>query len=171
MDGGDLQSAASTTPHGVGVSLMDEVAQITGDRWACLILRSIFSGLRRFEEIYRDTAMATNILLERLAWLTSMGVIKADHYSETSQRVEYRLTEKGIDYYPILLMLLRWGDQYYVSPEGPPLVLRHKGKGGGHELLPAVTCSCCGGVVRPQDVTYQVVVARAKPARSLRSAS
>lgn len=145
---------------GEGTSLMDEVAQITGDRWASLVLRSIFIGLRKFDEICRDTAMATNILSERLAWLVSVGVIKTHEYSTLPQRFEYRLTEKGIDYYPILLMLLQWGDKYYVAPEGPPLLLRHKA-GGGHQLEPAVTCSCCHQPIHPRDVTYEVVEADA----------
>jgi DNA-binding HxlR family transcriptional regulator len=138
-------------------SLMEDVAQITGDRWASLVLRSIFTGLRRFDEIHRDTAMATNILSERLSWLTARGVIRAHEIG--GKRSEYRLTEKGIDYYPVLLMLLQWGDKYYVSPEGPPLLLRHKAD--GHDLQPAVTCSCCSQPVMPHDVTFEVTEADA----------
>jgi DNA-binding HxlR family transcriptional regulator len=153
----------------VGSTLLDEVAQITGDRWASLILRSIFSGMRKFDEIYRDTAMATNILSERLSWLTTMGIVQPVEYSTTPQRFEYRLTEKGIDYYPILLMLLEWGDKYYMSPEGPPLKLQHKAKSRTHQLEPSVTCSCCGGVIKANEVTYTVVEAETasrSPARS-----
>ncbi len=147
----------------LGTSLMDEVAQLTGDRWAGLILRSIFVGLRRFDEICRDTAMATNILSERLHWLEQMGVIKPHAYSSQPQRFEYRLTEKGVDYYPILLMLLQWGDKYYVSPEGPPLLLQHLGDDGDHDLLPVVNCSHCHGVIERHDVTYEVVEAKSPP--------
>ncbi len=137
--------------------LMVDVAQITGDRWASLALRSIFTGLRRFDEIHRDTAMATNILSERLSWLIAQGVIRTHDLG--GRRFEYRLTEKGIDYYPVLLMLLRWGDKYYVSPEGPPLLLRHRPD--GHDLEPAVTCSCCSQPVEPHDVTFEVIEAEA----------
>lgn len=136
-------------------NLMVEVAQITGDRWASLVLRSIFTGIRRFDEIQRDTVMATNILSERLSWLTAQGVIRAHDLG--GRRSEYRLTEKGVDYYPVLLMLLQWGDKYYVSPEGPPLLLRHKAHGHDHDLEPAVTCSCCGQPVEPHAVTFEVI--------------
>lgn len=138
-------------------NLMVEVAQITGDRWASLVLRSIFTGIRRFDDIQRDTAMASNILSERLSWLTAQGVIRAHDLG--GRRSEYRLTEKGIDYYPVLLMLLQWGDRYYVSPEGPPLLLSHKGHGHQHELDPAVTCSCCGQPVEPHAVEFEVIEA------------
>ncbi|WP_296598535.1 helix-turn-helix domain-containing protein [Phenylobacterium sp.] len=147
------QRHAATNAQG----LMVDVAQITGDRWASLVLRSIFTGLRRFDEIQRDTAIASNILSERLSWLTAQGVIRT--HDLDGRRFEYRLTEKGIDYYPVLLMLLRWGDKYYVSPEGPPLLLRHKAD--GHDLEPAVTCSCCGQPVEPHAVEFEVQEAEA----------
>jgi DNA-binding HxlR family transcriptional regulator len=155
------QQRAAAAERDGETALMDEAAQITGDRWASLVLRSIFTGVRRFDEIRRDTAMASNILSERLSWLAGKGVIRAEAYSASPPRYEYRLTEKGLDYYPILLMLLQWGDRYYVAPEGPPLLLRHGAD--GHDLRPAVTCSCCHAPVRPQDVTFEIV--EAAPAR------
>ena len=54
---------------------MNESAQLMGDRWASLIMRSIFTNLYRFDEIRQDTAIATNILSERLKWLELIGVI------------------------------------------------------------------------------------------------
>ena len=135
-------------------SLFDEAAQLMGDRWAGLILRSIFTGERKFDEITADTAMATNILSERLSWLMSIDVIEQHQYHESPARFEYRLTEKGIDYYPVLLMLLQWGDKYYVSPEGPPLILHHKPC--GNELDPIIVCSECKAPLHPRDVEFEV---------------
>ncbi|MCG8442217.1 MAG: winged helix-turn-helix transcriptional regulator, partial [Caulobacterales bacterium] len=48
-------------------TMFDDIAQVTGDRWSSLILRSVFTGLRRFDEIRGDTAIATNILSNRLS--------------------------------------------------------------------------------------------------------
>ena len=129
-----------------------EVAQLTGDRWASLVLRSIFTGLRRFDEIQRDTGMASNILSERLAWLTETGVLGLRDIG--GGRSEYRLTDKGIDYYPILLALLVWGDTHYVSSEGPPLLLRHRPC--GQPLRLQVSCSACSGPIRVRQVLYEV---------------
>ena len=139
-------------------TLLDHVAQITGDRWASLVLRSIFTGLRKFDEICEDTSIATNILSERLSWLCAIGVLTMDQYSERPARFEYRLTAKGIDYYSILLMLLQWGDTYYVSPEGPPLLLTHIPCGA--ELEAVVACSSCRQAVRPESVEFEVVETR-----------
>ncbi len=152
------RQAASQVADGVLV----EVATLTGDRWAGLVLRSIFTGLRRFDEIQRDTAMATNILSERLSWLVETGVVRLHDIG--GGRAEYRLTDKGIDYYPVLLTLLDWGDRYYRSPEGPPLVLTHRRC--GHGLQPVVACSHCGESVHARDVRYEVVPAARRSRRA-----
>lgn len=135
-----------------GSILLDHVAQITGDRWAGLVLRSIFTGLRKFDEICADTAMATNVLSERLNWLCEIGMLRLQPYSDRPRRYEYRLTEKAIDYYPILVMLLQWGDRHYVAPEGPPLLLTHTPCGA--ILDPVVSCSSCGEAVHPAEVRF-----------------
>ena len=64
------------------------------------------------------------------------------------------MTRKGVEYYPVLLMLMRWGDRYYVSPEGPPVLLRHKACGG--PLDPQVVCSCCRAPIKPEEVTFEI---------------
>ncbi|SMF71072.1 winged helix-turn-helix transcriptional regulator [Allosphingosinicella indica] len=142
-------------------SLMDQAAQLMGDRWASLIMRSIFTGVRRFDEIRRDTAIATNILSERLAWLTSIGVIRQEQYASSPPRYEYKLRRKGVDYYPALLMLMQWGDTYYVAPEGPPLLLKHKDC--GKELIAKVVCSECRAPIEPEDVEFRVREERTTP--------
>jgi len=145
--------------------LMVDVAQITGDRWAGLAIRSILTGLRRFDDICRDTGMATNILSERLTWLSERDIVRLQ--VRDGGIAEYRLTKRGIDYYPILLMILKWGDRYYVSPEGPPLLLKHKAH--GHPLDPAVVCSCCRRPVEAREVSFRIVAPPAR--RTLKAAS
>lgn len=139
---------------GEGSLLFHQAAQLMGDRWASLIMRSIFSGIRTFDEIRVDTAIATNILSERLSWLITIGVIRQHPYVAGPVRHEYRLTRKGVGYYPALLMLLQWGDKYYVAPEGPPLLLTHRDCGSS--LQPVVTCSHCHAVVHAGDVSFTI---------------
>lgn len=136
---------------GEGSLLFVEAAQLMGDRWAGLVLRSIFTGIRSFDGIRADTAMATNILSERLGWLSARGIVR-QAAAESAGRREYRLTRKGVAYYPALLMLLVWGDRYYVSPEGPPLVLTHKIC--GQPLKPAMVCSHCRTPLDARDVEF-----------------
>ena len=39
-------------------------------------------------------------------------------YQERPERFEYRLTEKGLDLWPVLISLLQFGDRHY-APERP----------------------------------------------------
>ena len=122
-------------------TLLDTIIQVAGDRWSGLILRSIFTGYRRYHEIQEDVAIATNILSERLAWLIDIGILYTKAQADAPSRHEYRLTESGIGYFSILVMLLIWGDTWYKSPEGPPLRLFHGDD--AHPLQPAMVCSHC----------------------------
>lgn len=89
-----------------------------GERWAVLVLRDLFLGRRRFDEIQDSLGVASNVLSQRLATLVEEGIVERRRYSEHPERFEYRLTQKGLDLQPVLLALLRWGDHYTTGPEG-----------------------------------------------------
>ena len=56
------------------------------------------------------------------------GLLRKMPYRESGQRRrdEYRLTDKGLDLYPVLVALMQWGDRYEVGLAGPPVLLRHR---------------------------------------------
>jgi DNA-binding HxlR family transcriptional regulator len=85
-----------------------------GDRWSLLIIRDLMvRGLRTFKEFQRSgEGIATNILADRLRKLEFAGIISADVEEADGRRVNYRLTEKGIDLAPVLLELLLWGARH-----------------------------------------------------------
>jgi DNA-binding HxlR family transcriptional regulator len=135
-------------------TMVDSVIGLFGDRWATLVVRACFTGISRFDEIQRDTAMATNILSDRLDSLQNQGIITAKPYSSHPGRFEYRLTEKGRDIYPVLLALLHWGDVWYADAKGPPLVLTHQNC--GHSLHLATKCSACGDQIDHRGVAFSI---------------
>ncbi|MDA5194764.1 winged helix-turn-helix transcriptional regulator [Govanella unica] len=147
------QSSSAVARQGP-TSLFDDIAQIIGDRSAMLVLRACFTGKQRFEDIREDAQIATNILSDRLKWLVEEEVLRRELYQESPARYRYRLAEKGLDIYPILLELLRWGDGWYALPEGPPLLLFHKPD--GHPLNPAVVCSHCKAEIKITEVSFTV---------------
>jgi DNA-binding HxlR family transcriptional regulator len=104
--------------------------ELIGERWTLLVIREVFLGHRRFDEIARRLDIARNVLTSRLAKLVEEGVLTKVRYQERPDRYEYRLTEKGIDLWPVFVALLQFGDAYYAPPEGPPMVLKHKRCGG-----------------------------------------
>jgi DNA-binding HxlR family transcriptional regulator len=102
--------------------------EILGERWTVVVLREIFSGLRRFDEMRERTNIPRQVLSNRLALLVEQGILRRQPYQEPGARVryEYRLTPKGIDLYPILVAVREWGDRYLADPGGPPLLTVHR---------------------------------------------
>lgn len=126
--------------------LFDEIADIIGDRWSALIIRSIFTNLNSYQDICDDTAIATNILTERLEWLCSMEIL-------AKSGAVYKLTPKGRDIYPILIALMEWGDKWYASPDGPPLLLTHKPC--KNSLKHKMACTACGENINIGDMKFE----------------
>lgn len=126
---------------------------IVGDRWTLLVLRECFLRVRRFEEFEQRLGIARHVLADRLKKLTEAGVLRKEPYQERPRREEYRLTDKGLELYPVLLALLDWGDKWLAGPEGPPLLRRHKNC--GHVAQAVHTCSACGEELKARDVTVE----------------
>jgi DNA-binding HxlR family transcriptional regulator len=124
--------------------------ELIGERWTLLIVRDVFVGVRRFDELQADLGIARNVLTERLARLVDGGVLERHRYQERPERFEYRLTQKGLDLWPVLVSLLQWGDRYYAPAEGPPLVLVHRDCGG--RLAEGHRCDRCGDELTAADV-------------------
>jgi DNA-binding HxlR family transcriptional regulator len=85
-----------------------------GDRWSLLIIRDLmvrgFQTFKQFEE--SGEGVATNILADRLRKLEAAAIVTTEEDETDGRRVNYRLTEKGIDLAPVLLELLIWGARY-----------------------------------------------------------
>jgi DNA-binding HxlR family transcriptional regulator len=156
------QQTASASAKRSNRTMVDSVIELFGDRWATLVVRACFTGIHRFDEIQRDTLMATNILSGRIERLRAQGIIKAVLYSEHQDRFEYRLTEKGRDLYTVLLALLQWGDRWFADVKGPPLLLTHRSC--SNPLVMVITCSHCGGKLEPANIVFNGTVRKTAPA-------
>jgi DNA-binding HxlR family transcriptional regulator len=125
-------------------------AAVIGDRWTLMILRDLFLGVRRFDDLERRLGISRSVIAERLKLLTEEGVLRREPYQDRPLRHEYRLTEKGLALHPVILAIVHWGDAYYAGEAGPPLLHRHKAC--GCDFAPVTTCSACGGAVGARDV-------------------
>jgi DNA-binding HxlR family transcriptional regulator len=123
---------------------------VVGDRWTLLVLREAFLRTRRFEDFLAHTGAPRPILSDRLKTLVEHGVLERRQYSDRPPRFEYRLTEKGLDLYPVLVSLLRWGDRWLMGDDGPPKVLRHRGCGS--RIHPELACPDCGEWLEARDM-------------------
>ena len=101
---------------------------LIGERPTFLVLREAFNGVRRFADMQRRTGMPRQVLSDRLTRLVREGLLRKVPYQDSGQRrrYEYRLTEKGLDLYPVLVALMEWGDRHAVGPAGPQVLLRHR---------------------------------------------
>jgi DNA-binding HxlR family transcriptional regulator len=98
---------------------------VMGDGWSMLILRDLFIGARRFQDIATSTGMPRNILTGRLKALTEAGVVGKQG---TEARPLYTLTDKGFDIVPALVALMQWGDRWYAEGGAPMVIKDHKGR-------------------------------------------
>jgi DNA-binding HxlR family transcriptional regulator len=114
---------------------------VLGDRWTFVVLREVFNGIRRFDDMRVRTSIPRQVLSDRLAMLVSQGLLRREPYRQPSQRqrFEYWLTQKGLDLYPILVALNEWGTEYYADAQGSPLAFRHRHCQG--EVSIALHCS------------------------------
>lgn len=124
---------------------------VVGDRWTLLVLRDCFRGVRRFDEFLSSLGVSPHLLSTRLAKLVANGVLERTPYRERPVRHEYRLTRKGIDLYPVIVGLLRWGDRWMPDAKGPPVELVHRGC--GRRIHPELACPECGELLDPRDVS------------------
>ncbi len=123
--------------------------ELVGERWTFLVLRDVFLEVRRFDALQRHLGVARNVLAARLERLVGEGILTKVLYSEHPPRYEYRLTDKGLDLWPVIVELLHWGDRH-AAPQGPPIVIRHRGCGG--ELGERRICTRCGEPLGVRDV-------------------
>ncbi|MGH7779299.1 MAG: winged helix-turn-helix transcriptional regulator [Candidatus Binataceae bacterium] len=137
---------------------------VIGERWTMLILREAFMGRHRFDDFQRNIGIARNILATRLRALVKNGILERSRADDEHARIEYRLTKKGMELYPVMVAMLKWGDAWLwpAGDKGPPLQLVHRGCGA--KAMPALMCPHCGDPVGARDM---IAVARhaARPAR------
>ncbi|MFI9404556.1 winged helix-turn-helix transcriptional regulator [Nocardia sp. NPDC052316] len=123
-----------------------------GERWTPLILRDLFVGVTRFEDIRRDLGIASNVLAARLAALQAHGIVEMRAYQSNPVRHEYLLTDKGRDLYPVLTMLVAWGDTWVAGPEGPPALIVHDDC--GKVTAGVVVCRECAAPLTADNVRF-----------------
>jgi DNA-binding HxlR family transcriptional regulator len=105
-------------------------AALLGERWTLLLLRQAFLGTRRFEDFQTAMDISRSVLTERLGTLVEEGILRREAYKDVRTRYEYRLTEKGLDLYPVLMALRTWGNRWMAPAEGPSFDLHHRTCGG-----------------------------------------
>ncbi|MHA6796285.1 winged helix-turn-helix transcriptional regulator [Pseudonocardia bannensis] len=110
-----------------GTCSVARTASLIGDAWTVLVLRDLFNGVRRFDDLAGHLGIARNVLTRRLATLVDAGLVERVPYREPGRRErhEYHLTPAGRDLRPIMLAMLDWGDTHLGGEDGPPMRMVH----------------------------------------------
>nr|WP_246400612.1 helix-turn-helix domain-containing protein [Jiangella mangrovi] len=126
---------------------------IAGEPWSPLIIRDVWVGIRRFDELQRDLGISRKVLTERLSWLVRNGVLERRPYSDRPARYEYVLTQKGLELTEVLMVISAWGDRWTAGEAGPPTLLRHRSC--GKHVHAEVRCSHCGELLHGDEVDVE----------------
>lgn len=135
-------------------------ADVIGDPWTIMIMKELFLGQRRFDDIQTYTGVSPHLLSVRMKKLEKQGIVERRAYQQRPARYEYRLTGKGVDLWPVLIALKDWCARWGKWPEGEPLKIRHKAC--DHLTSMKVVCSHCGEPIDARDVRQEMSAAMVK---------
>ena len=122
---------------------------VIGEPWSPLILRDVWVGMSRFDQIQADLGISRKVLTERLNHLVDQGVLERRPYDQRP-RFEYHLTAKGTELVDLLLVMTRWGDAWLSGKAGPPVLYRHHACGEISSV--DLRCPHCGEPMHAGDV-------------------
>ncbi|MBH0777125.1 winged helix-turn-helix transcriptional regulator [Nocardia bovistercoris] len=125
---------------------------VVGSRWTLLVLREMFNGVHRFEDIQQHLGVSTSVLSRRLAEMAEHGLVDRIPYRDEGrrERSEYRPTPIAWELYPVVVGLMQWGDRHLTGPNRPTvqLVQTSTGKPVVAALVTADATTCT-----PADLT------------------
>jgi DNA-binding HxlR family transcriptional regulator len=126
---------------------------VLSDRWTFLILREGYFGVRRYGQMQRNLGIARNVLADRLRHLVDDGMFERVRYRTEPDWYEYRLTERALDLYPVIIGLMRWADKH-LGQAAIEVDLTHRTCGAATE--PYLACSHCHAPVTGRDIDATV---------------
>ena len=112
---------------------------VIGEPWSPLVLRDVWVGMSRFEQIQAD----------RLNHLVDEGVVERRPYDKRP-RYEYVLTQKGTELVDLLMVMTSWGDRWLAGEAGPPVLYRHHACGEISSV--DLRCAHCGEPMHAGDI-------------------
>src|SRR5215475_12436769 len=126
---------------------------VLSDRWTFLILREAYFGVRRYGELQRNLGIARNVLAERLKQLVADGLFVRVRYRTDPDWYEYRLTERALDLYPVIVGLMRWADKH-LGDAKIEVELIHRTCGAPAE--PYLACAHCHEPLTGRDIDARI---------------
>ena len=124
--------------------------EVIGEWWTLLILRDVFLGHSRFDDLQKGLGIARNVLATRLDTLVEHGVLERRCYDEARSRYDYVLTDKGRALWPVLVTLRQWGDEWVLGEGNEAVHMVHRGC--GEATTAELTCDHCRETMERSDI-------------------
>ena len=134
-----------------------------GEWWTILILRDVFDGFTRFDDLQRNLGISPSMLTRRLTALTDAGLLERRRYSERPPRDEYVLTERGTAFQPVLLALYAWSEGHVT---GNARKLRIIDRDTDAEVDPVIVDRNSGRAIADMNVAFAAGPNAAAPMRA-----
>lgn len=146
------RSSSRTNPRAsqTTADLYPDTMSIFGNRWSAAVVGAAFAGIRRFKDFESALHIPPSLLSERLSALCDFGILKRTGLSRRPDWSEYRLTPKGLDFFPIIAVVLQWAQHWLGTSSEPILVWTHKAC--GHTFNGVFTCGECGGTLSSDNI-------------------
>lgn len=135
---------------------------VLGDKWSIEVLVCAHFGIRQFGDFGTRLGISTNILTDRLNRLLEGGLLRRPTEEEPHRKGLYLLTRKGLDFYPILIVIQSWADAWIDHRVRSPVKLRHAAC--QKVLEPRLVCAACGETVGHAQGQLRIGQADASPA-------
>lgn len=150
---------ADSDPSRTSAGLFPETMMVFGNRWASALLGAAFRGVTRFSDFEASLGAPPTLIAERLRAFVAIDILVATQNAQRPDWAEYRLTEKGRAFFPVVASSLQWGQEWFIAPEGPAIVQHHRACGDAFSAT--FRCDQCDEVLAGHDIT---IVGRADTA-------
>jgi DNA-binding HxlR family transcriptional regulator len=131
------RSHSGTRPN----ELIRQTMALIGNRWSAAMLGAAFLGATRFGEFEQRMGAPPTIVADRLRTFCELGVLVQTPNPKRPDWVVYHLSDKGRAFFPIIALVLEWGQRWFQSPEGQALRMEHDRC--GRVFHPKLICSHC----------------------------
>lgn len=135
---------------------------VVGDAWVLRVLRSAFRGARRFSDFLNELPVSRAVLSDRLSRMVGDDLLARE--ATQGGHAEYRLTDRGLDLWTVLLAMWQWERHHGtgVDPSAPAADrprpgLRHTVC--GHVIEPVYACAGCRSPV----TAFDTAIAEPRP--------
>ncbi|MBE1579232.1 winged helix-turn-helix transcriptional regulator [Amycolatopsis roodepoortensis] len=118
-----------------------DTMELLGDRWSTGLVVSALLGARHFSEFERELGIGPSVLSGRLSKLVDVGVLRTGTAKTRADAHDYRLTAKGLAFFPALAIIAEWSRGFEVPGQEPDITLDHVDC--GDRLKPILLCDHC----------------------------